>query len=93
MGLIGSYLRPFDLPSTLGERLAADECVGRSLAIIFYGSDGNSDDATLLGELNVLYDQFDAHRIRLIGVGTESIENHRNFARRYRCFASPACRR
>lgn len=80
MSIIGSYLRPFDLPSTIGDRLAAEQCVGRSLAIVFYLKDGNSDDATLLSELNALLDQFEAKGIRLIAVGIESIESHHNFA-------------
>jgi peroxiredoxin len=80
VSIIGSHLRPFDLASTLGDRLAAEDCVGRSLAIIFYQQDGNSDDAVLLSELNALNDQFDAQGIRLIAVGIESIESHRSFA-------------
>jgi peroxiredoxin len=80
MSVIGSHLRPFDLPSTLGDRLTGDQCVGRSLAIIFYLQDGNSEDATLLSELNALFDQFDARGIRLIAIGIESIESHSSFA-------------
>ena len=80
MSIIGSYLRPFDLPSTIGDRLTADQCVGRSLAIIFYHQDGNPEDATLLTELNALFDQFEARNIRLIAVGIESIESHNTFA-------------
>ncbi len=76
----GDSLRPFDLPSTIDDRLKGDECVGSSLVVIFYLKDGSDDDAKLLAGFRDLHEQFLESQVNVVAVGLEPIESHKAFA-------------
>ena len=76
----GDSLRPFDLPSTIDDRLKGDQCVGSSLVVIFYLKDGSDDDAKLLAGFRDLHEQFLESQVNVIAVGLEPIESHKAFA-------------
>ena len=77
---IGDPLRPFDVPSTVTERLRAEDCVGSSLLLVYYLQDGNDEDARLLAGFRDLHEQFLAEGINVVAVGIESPDSHRAFA-------------
>ena len=76
----GDYLRPFDVPSTIEDRLKGDECVGQPLVVTFYLKDGSDDDVRLLSGFRDLHEQFLELGVNVVAVGLEDLASHKTFA-------------
>jgi thioredoxin-dependent peroxiredoxin len=79
---LGDWLT-FELPDQDGQMRRLGDYRGSNVVLYFYPRDNTPGCSVEGKEFRELYDQFVAHDCAVIGVSTDSVESHREFAAKH----------